>query len=126
MLRQRHHVHVAFDHNYALLGANGLLRLKQAVEFVAFFEQRRFGRVKVFRFALVQHAPAEADDIAAHIDDGEHDAVAKTVVALAAFAFDHQPGLDQAGILVIRARLPSGFANRPASNRCRSARRLRR
>ena len=73
----------------------------QAVEFVAFFEQRRFRRIQVFGFALVQHAPAEADDLAAHVDDGEHDAVAEAVVALAFFARDHEAGLDQRGVLVV-------------------------
>ncbi len=101
VLRQGHHVHVAFDHDHALLRADGFLRLEQAVEFVAFFEQRCFRRVEIFRFALVQHTPAEADDLAAHVDDGEHDAVTEAVVAFASLAFDHQAGLDEAGILVV-------------------------
>ena len=47
---------------------------------------------------------AEADDLAAHVDDGEHDAVAEPVVAFTVVARDHQAGLGQCVALVIRER----------------------
>ena len=59
---------------------------EEAVELAALREQRRLRRVQVFGLALAQHAPAEADHVAAAVVDREHDAVAKAVVALAAVA----------------------------------------
>ena len=64
-LRQRHHVHVALDHQHAAGGADRVARLHQAVELAALLEERRLGRVQVLRLALAQHAAAEADHRAA-------------------------------------------------------------
>ena len=102
-LRQRDHVHVAFgDQDEAAL-ADRRARLEQAVELAALQEDRRLGRVQVFRLALVQHPPAEADDLALGVADREHDAVAEAVVAalLAGLVLqDDQAGLDQLGVVV--------------------------
>ena len=55
-------------------------------------EQRPLGRVEVLGFSLSQHPASEADDLAARIPDGEHDALAEAVVALAVFTGNHQSG----------------------------------
>ena len=69
--------------------AGVLARLEEAVELLAFAKDRRLGRVQVLRLAGVEHAAAEADDLAARVADREHDAVAEPVVAAAAsFASD--------------------------------------
>ena len=60
-LMQAHHVHVALDDHQALEVGMRLPRFVQAVQLAALVKQRRFGRVEVFRFALVEHATAEAD-----------------------------------------------------------------
>jgi hypothetical protein len=78
-----------------------LVTCTQAVEFPALLEQRRFGGIEVLWFPLADHPAAEADDIAAGIEDGEHDAVAEAVVALARVAFDDQTAVDQRLVLVI-------------------------
>ena len=43
-------------------------------------KNNRFRRVQVLRRRIVHDAAAEADDIAAHVDDGEHQAVAEAVI----------------------------------------------
>ena len=95
MLREGDHVHVAFDHDHPARGADGAARLVQPVDLAPLFEHRCFRRIQVFRFALAQHAPPETYDIAAGIDDREHDAIAEAVVPLAVVAFDDEAGIDQ-------------------------------
>ncbi len=102
MLSQRHHIHVPFHNQHPLPRTYGFLRLKQAIQLVTFFKQRRFRRIEIFGLAFVQHAPAKADDLSAHIDDGKHDPVAKPVVALVRFAADHQAGLIQCVSPIVR------------------------
>ena len=107
-LGQGDHVHVALGDQGVAGHADGRARFKQAVELAAFAEHRGFGRVQVFGFTLVEHAPAKADAFALDVADREHDAVAEAVVALG-FAvgtdfvgvFDHQARLDQQGIGVV-------------------------
>ena len=84
MLSQRHHIHVAFHNQRLAAGPDGFLRLEQTVQFAPLLEQRRFRRVQVFGLALVQHAPAEADDLPALVDDRKHDAVAEAIITFAA------------------------------------------
>ena len=92
VLRQRDDVHVSLDHDHLPGGADRLARLEQPVELAPLGEQRRFRRVQVLGLALVENAAAEADHATAAVVDRKHDAVAKTVVALAAVAGDDQPG----------------------------------
>jgi hypothetical protein len=65
VLRQRHHVHVALDDQRVALVAQRLAGLEQAVELAALAEHRRLRRVHVLGLAVVEHAAAEADDLAA-------------------------------------------------------------
>ena len=92
VLVQHHHVHVALHHQHATTGADALARLEEAVELVPLGKQRPLGRVEVFGLSLSQHPPAKADDLTARVADGKHDALAETVVALAVFTSNHQPG----------------------------------
>ena len=93
-LRQRHHVHVALDHQRIALGAQALAGLVQAVQLLALVEHRCLGGIQVLRLADVQHPATEADDLAAHRPDREHDAVAEAVIAL---LFPAPIGLTAAG-----------------------------
>ena len=103
-LRERHHVHVALYHQHAAGGTHRIARLHQAVDLAAFFEQRRFRRVQVFRRVLYLHyTAAKTDHRAAGVQDREHDAVAEAVVALA-LVRDHQPRLHQRLVLVVGKR----------------------
>ena len=123
VLRQCHHVHITFNHQYFLPGADSFLCLEQTIQLAAFFKQRCFRRVEVFRLrgggtrgsghlaasslrglTLIQYASAEADDLTAHIDDRKHDAVTESIVAFILFAGDHQTSFAQRCILVIRKR----------------------
>ena len=52
----------------------------------------RFGRVDVFWLGIIHHAPAERNDIAPHINDGHHHAVAEDIIQIALGAT-----LDKAG-----------------------------
>jgi hypothetical protein len=91
-LRKGNDVHVAFHDHDATRFAQRAPRLVQAVELPAFREERRFRRIQVLGLAAIQDPPAETDDHAAHVHDGEHDAITENVVAPAVFF-----GLDQAG-----------------------------
>src|ERR1019366_9292354 len=68
---------------------------------MAFFKQWSFRRVKIFGFTLIQYASAKANDLPAHIDDGEHNAIPKAIVTLVTLAFYHESGLDQTCILIV-------------------------
>ncbi|MDT4858747.1 hypothetical protein FQZ97_932280 [compost metagenome] len=81
-LGQGDHVHVALGDQSVAGHPDGGAGLEQAVEFAALAEHRRLGRVQVLGFALVEHAPAKADEFALDVADREHDAVAEAVVAL--------------------------------------------
>ena len=97
-----HSLHVVSD---LTLASKEHARFKQTVEFAAFAEHRGFGRVQVFGRALAEHASAKADALAFDVADREHDAVAKTVVALVFAAVlgvvNHQTAVDQQRVLVI-------------------------
>src|SRR5690606_38879361 len=68
---------------------------EQDVQFLALVNDRSLGRVQVFGLVVAEHAAAEGDDPPAAVADGEHHAVAETVVALAALGvFDQQAGVD--------------------------------
>ena len=113
MLGQRHHVHVAFDHQYAVALADGFTSLEEAVQFTPLFKQRRFRRIEVLGFALVENAPAKGDHPATHVADGKHHPLAETVVAAAVITTDHQTGLEQAVIQIVgKHALQGGAAGR--------------
>ena len=81
-------------------------RLEQAIELAALDEDRRLGRVQVLRLAAVEHAAAEADDLALDRADRKHDAIAEAVVALLLGPFvalhDDHAALGQQRIVVAR------------------------
>src|SRR6185437_7141518 len=97
---QRDHVHIALGHDHRGrrlafgLGEAGA-RLRPAIEHASLLEERRIGRVQIFRLAIAEHAAAEGDDAALAVADREHDAMAEIVVGLAALGAAQQPGLDQ-------------------------------
>ena len=110
VLRQGHDVHIALDDDDAARSADRGPRLEKPVELAALLEQRSLGRVEVlgaaFSFplgwlAFVQHAAAESDHGPALIENGKHDAVAKSVVASPALAVDHQPRVLQRLVAVV-------------------------
>ena len=110
---QRHHVHVAFHQNDAVESAL-VSGLEQAIQFVAFLEHRRFRRIEIlrlafprafaFRPAAVVESPAEADDAAARVSDGEHDALAEAVVGSALIVLREQAGGEQLALAERRKR----------------------
>ena len=65
---------------------------------------QRFRAVDVFRFGVVQHAPAKGDDVAAQIEDGRHDPLPEQAVDAARLA-----ALEQAAgvqLLLVVALIP--------------------
>ena len=90
-LNQARDVEIALDDDDLLRPARVLPRLVEPVQLVAFAKDRRLRRVQVFRLAGVEHAAAEADDLAARrVADREHDAIAKSVVAPARVVRDDE------------------------------------
>ena len=62
----------------------------------------RFGRVDVFRLGIIHHAPAERNDIAPHINDGHHHAVAEDFVGLLHYLRHRgftEPELESSGLV---------------------------
>ncbi|MNQ81694.1 hypothetical protein D3C85_967270 [compost metagenome] len=133
LLGQGNDVHVALDDDDLVEVAVGLARFIQAVEFLAFMENRGFRGVQVFRLVVAQYPAAEGDDAPATVADRKHHAVAEAVVAFTAFGvFDQQAGIDHGFLLqgiaaqvleqVVPARwgktqaeVPGDFAGQPAT-----------
>ena len=69
-----------------------------------FMIDQRFRAVDVFRFGVVQHAPAKGDDVAAQIEDGRHDPLPEQAVDASRLA-----ALEQAAgvqLLLVVALIP--------------------
>ena len=104
MLGKRHHIHVAFDDHGRARRTDRRSRLKKPVELVAFHEQRRLRGIEVLRFPSIEDTATKSDHPPTGIVNGEHDAIAKAVVAFAAFARDDQARRLQRSVLVVRER----------------------
>ncbi|MNL10770.1 hypothetical protein D3C87_1315800 [compost metagenome] len=133
LLGQGNDVHVTLDDDDLVEVAVGFARFVQAVEFLAFMENRSFRGVQVFRLVVAQYPAAEGDDAPATVADRKHHAVAEAVVAFTAFGvFDQQAGIDHGFLLqgiaaqvleqVVPARrsetqaeVPGDFAGQPAT-----------
>ncbi len=85
-LRQRNHIHIAFDGNdgfgrLAALRLAGLARPQSVIEHPPLVKQFGFRRVQIFCRGIGRKRTAtEGDDAPAQILDREHDAIAKTVI----------------------------------------------
>src|SRR5690606_23211088 len=117
VLGQCDHIHVAFHHQNVVQLTVLAAGLVQAIQLPALLEHRRFGGVQVLGLVVAQHPAAETDDPPAAVADGEDDAVAEAVVALAAVRVLHyQPGLDEYLLLgIIRGQVahqvvPAGWS----------------
>ena len=110
-LVQGHDVGVAFHQQDPVLAHDGRPREVQPVEHVALVVQRAFRAVEVLRDVLVlaQGPPAEADDPARRVPDGEHHAAPEEVVG-GAVAFLRKPCGDEAveGVAGLERRLRHG------------------
>ncbi len=93
-LGQGDDVHVTLDHQQAFELTIGLLGLVESVKLTALVKDGGLRRIQVLGLLVAEHAATEADDSAPAVADGEHDAVAKAVVALAVL-LDHEPALEQ-------------------------------
>ena len=90
VLVERNCVHVALGQDdSSLLALSGNIEGEKIFSFV---ENQRLRGIQVFGRRIVHHAPAEADDVAADIDDRKHEPVAEAVIHAAVFARDRKPG----------------------------------
>src|SRR5690606_18489 len=89
MLGQADHVHIPFNNQNTAFTTQTSSRLPKAVELTPLGEQRGFGGIQVLLFAFANNPTTKADQLAAAIADGEHDALAKAVIATAVLRFDH-------------------------------------
>ena len=64
-------------------------------QIVALAENDGFRAVHVLRLPVAEDAPGEADDVAAHVDDREHEPVAERVVHAARFPVAHEPAVKE-------------------------------
>src|SRR5260221_10441703 len=79
-LGQPHDIHVTLYDKHPTCRPNGIRRVAKTIDFLAFFEQRSFGRVQVLRLALPEDSATESDHHVASTKDPEHHAVSKTIV----------------------------------------------
>ena len=82
-LMKANDVHVPFNDQQARQGLTRLARFIQSIEFLALVKDAGLGRIHVFRFALIDDAPAEGDHAPARIANRKHDPVAKPIVKTA-------------------------------------------
>lgn len=103
------------------------IQRKQRAGFVV---DHRFGRVDVFRLGIIHHAPAERNDIAPHINDGHHHAVAEDIIQIALGATLDKAGgfqfrLDKAAVAQVVQKADKIFRciaqAKPADGRIRKA-----
>jgi hypothetical protein len=107
-LMERDGVEVAFHENHPVGPSDGLPRLRQGEEDVRFVVERRVGRVEILRRLVLRHgAPAERDDAALGVGDGDHEPVAEAVVEAAAPVARHREArpCDGLGPLPLRAEV---------------------
>src|SRR5699024_2838719 len=117
-LMQGYDVDVALDEDN--VPGFGLFSQIQAEKVMAFAEHRRLGAVEVLGLHVPERAAGESDDVAAHVDDGEHQPAAEGVVHSALLAAAHETGVIELALGV--AFLLHGRAERvPALRRAAEA-----
>ena len=84
-LRQRHHVHITFDHQNTVSFFDPCPRAMQIIQLRAFVKYRCFRRVQVFWIAglfvgFTKHSATKAHHAPSVIVDWEHDPMTKTIV----------------------------------------------
>ena len=93
VLMQGDHVHIAFDNQQPRDLLVRLAHLPHAEQFAALVEQRRLGRVQIFRIVFRrQHASAESNGATASIEDRKHHPIAEAVVFSATLATGQHAG----------------------------------
>src|SRR6185369_10141001 len=103
-------VHIALDDNQAPGAAAGGRSAVDVVERAALVEERRVGGVQILGLALAEDPAAERDHPAAGVADGEHEAAAEAVVAVALVRFDQHAGLDELVLAELFERALEGCA----------------
>ena len=73
-------VGVPFDHDGIAGAGHARFCLIEGKQHLRLMENGRIARVQVFWLSLTDNAPAEGDAVAAHVVDGEHNAIEETVV----------------------------------------------
>ena len=113
-LRERDHVHIAFDHDHAAGLATGGGGAVDIVEGAALVEERGVGGVEIFGLALAQYPSAKGNGPAANIADRQHQATAEPIIGIAflgpvavrfgGVGVDQQARFDQHRIAIILER----------------------
>ena len=109
-LRQRDHVHIAFDHQNPPCVFDRGTPFIQSVKVFPFIKQRRIRRIQIFRLRVIQHPAAETDDLPARIADRKHNPMTEAVV-MPTLIVNHHPRIHQRSIRIrlehLRQRLPA-------------------
>ncbi|MNH08149.1 hypothetical protein D3C79_675570 [compost metagenome] len=109
VLAERHHVHIAFHHQDPARILVCLLHLVEAKQFSSLVEDGGLRRVEVLGRAIAEHPTTEADDPAALVTDGEHNAIAEAIItAGAAIARDQHAAGDKQLLMI-----PAGTKTAP-------------
>ncbi len=101
-------VEVSLSHHGRAGGDDALAGPVKRVKVAGLVEQDRLGAVEVLGAVVgVQSPAAKGDNLAAGVQDREHQAVAEAVVVAALVALDHQPGGGELGVAhVFASRRP--------------------
>ena len=85
-------VEIAFDHHHPTRLLGGVSRQMQRIQNIRLRIKGRFRRIQILRGRITQCAPAKGDGLAPLVPDRKHQAMAKSVVNLAAVILRKQPG----------------------------------
>ena len=86
-------IEIALHHHSAVIPADGIGRLVQSEQVLAFLKQLRLRRIQILRFTAIQAATTEPDDPTLAIMDRHHHPMAESVVEpVATLAGHHEAG----------------------------------
>ena len=89
---ERNHIHISLNKNQ--IAQFALLCKIQAKQIFAFIKNKRLRCVEIFRGGIIQNATAKANHISPHIDNGEHESIAESIIN-PAILLAYQIGIDQ-------------------------------
>lgn len=76
-------IKIAFDHDSAVLFSDRPFGFVETKEGFAFVKKFSFGGVEIFGLFVTEGPSTKADDAALDIEDGNHEAIAETVIVAA-------------------------------------------
>ena len=90
---QGNDIHIALSQNKII--TLGLFRQVERKQVASLVKNAGVGRVEILGFGIIHYAPAERDDLPAHVNDGKHHAPTELVINRAFFILDRKTCIQQ-------------------------------